>query len=157
MSPLSESAVTSIVRHCPRLTNISLSMNRCITGTALIPLLNDVSRAAKLTHLHLSLKQVILTFSVVVQLTSVFLVQNSSCGRSLESYSDVIRISSVHSTRRETAVVVLYTLDLVILLLLNERQMSLRVSVGCGRFVPRFDELSESGGAQCVWCGRRYR
>jgi hypothetical protein len=79
MSPLSESAVESIARHCSRVTNIGLSMNRNITGAALIPLLSNVARAEKLTHLDLSLKQVIFNFSSATLRTVYLLVKLGLC------------------------------------------------------------------------------
>ena len=66
MTSLTDEGVSSIVRHCPRLTNVSLSLNRNITGTTLIPLLEDVGRAERLTRLHLSLKQASFHLSLCV-------------------------------------------------------------------------------------------
>lgn len=58
MSPMTDNAISSIVSHCPCITNIGLSLNQ-MTACTLIPLLMDSSRAEKLTVLRLSLKQVV--------------------------------------------------------------------------------------------------
>jgi len=56
MSSLTNEALASVIRHCPNLTSLYISMHRYITGTSLLPLLREPERAVKLRHLNLSCK-----------------------------------------------------------------------------------------------------
>ena len=56
MSSLTDEALESVVRHCPNLTSLYVSLHKYITGVSLLPLLREPERAEKLICLNLSCK-----------------------------------------------------------------------------------------------------
>lgn len=54
MSPLTDSGIAAITKHCSILSFVGLSMLKQVTGTTFLPLLRDYNRACKLKVLQLS-------------------------------------------------------------------------------------------------------
>jgi len=84
MSSLTDEALSSVVRHCPNLTSLYVSLHKYVTGTSLLPLLREPERAKKLRCLNLSCKSV---RDFVLQTVALYL-HNFKSGIKTHSFRD---------------------------------------------------------------------